>query len=79
MNDTVATEDQEQPAKKHERKLASMIGIPVVGLVWGSFRQVKSQGITRPLFLTKAVGAGIMPATNQLDLLISITTTNVES
>ena len=28
-----------------------------VGLVWGSFRQVKSQGITRPLFLTKAVGA----------------------
>ena len=57
MNDTVATEDQEQPAKKHERKLASMIGIPVVGLVWGSFRQVKSQGITRPLFLTKTVGA----------------------
>ena len=57
MNDTVATEYQEQPAKKHERKLASMIGIPVVGLVWGSFRQVKSQGITRPLFLTKAVGA----------------------
>ena len=32
---TSATEDQEQPAKKHERKLASMIGIPVVGLVWG--------------------------------------------
>ena len=28
MNDTVATEDQEQPAKKHERKLASMIGDP---------------------------------------------------
>ena len=35
MNDTVATEDQEQPAKKHERKLASMIGIPVVGLHQG--------------------------------------------
>ena len=35
MNDTVATEDQEQPAIRHEPKLVILIGIPVVGLHQG--------------------------------------------
>ena len=35
MNDTVATEDQEQPLHAMSLKLVSMIGIPVVGLHQG--------------------------------------------
>jgi hypothetical protein len=43
MNDTVATEDQEQPAWVMSIKLALVIGIPVVGLHQGPREYVPHQ------------------------------------
>ena len=43
MNDTVATEDQEQPAHAMSVKLAAMIGIPVVGLHQGQRKYAPHQ------------------------------------
>ena len=59
MNDTVATEDREQPAKAMSAKLVTLIGILVVGLVWGTFCQGGSRGIsiTRALFLEASLRA----------------------
>ena len=43
MNDTVATEDQEQPAGVKSVKLATLIGFPVVGLHQGPRKYVPPQ------------------------------------